>query len=138
MRSRSFGLLCILLFVTAMLGLASRAFPNELPRVISTFGGDTLWAATLYWFLALIFRKGTPHSISIFSMFVSFSVELSQLYRAPWVNGLRETQIGGLVLGHGFLWSDLLCYVVGVLMAATVDSVLLYKDPNNGNHVDSS
>ena len=41
-------------------------------------------------------------------------VEISQLYHAPWIDALRQTTLGGLILGFGFLWSDLVCYTVGV------------------------
>jgi uncharacterized membrane protein len=42
------------------------------------------------------------------------AVELSQLYRAPWIGGLRQVRLAALVLGHGFRWSDLVCYCVGI------------------------
>ena len=34
-------------------------------------------------------------------------VEESQLYHASWIDSIRGTTLGALVLGHGFLWSDL-------------------------------
>ncbi len=43
-----------------------------------------------------------------------FAVEFSQLYQAEWIIMIRQTKIGGLILGYGFLWSDLLCYAAGV------------------------
>lgn len=46
------------------------------------------------------------------------ATELSQLYHAPWIDDLRATRLGGLVLGFGFLWSDLVAYTIGVLGAA--------------------
>ena len=45
---------------------------------------------------------------------LSFAVEFSQLYQAGWINAVRETHLGALVLGRGFLWSDLACYTAGV------------------------
>ena len=46
-------------------------------------------------------------------MILSIAVELSQLYHAPWIDSIRQTTLGGLILGFGFLWSDLACYAVG-------------------------
>jgi len=43
-------------------------------------------------------------------------VECSQLYRAEWIDGLRATRLGGLVLGRGWVATDLICYAVGVGM----------------------
>jgi hypothetical protein len=39
----------------------------------------------------------------------AWAIELSQLYHAPGIEALRHTRLGGLVLGFGFLWSDLVC-----------------------------
>ena len=43
--------------------------------------------------------------------------ELLQLYHAPWIESIRQTRIGGLILGFGFLWSDIICYAVGIVIA---------------------
>lgn len=53
-----------------------------------------------------------------------FAIEFSQLYKAPWINELRHTLFGRLVLGEGFLWSDLLCYVVGIGIGILVDKLI--------------
>ena len=52
---------------------------------------------------------------------VPFTVEVSQLYHTPLLDAVRQTTPGALVLGQGFLWSDLVCYVVGAGAAARVD-----------------
>lgn len=48
------------------------------------------------------------------SLALAFLVEISHLYHAPWIDLIRQTTLGGLVLGFGFLWSDLVCYSVGI------------------------
>lgn len=40
---------------------------------------------------------------------------------APWIHNLRRTSPGALVLGYGFLWSDVACYTVGVALSVTVE-----------------
>ena len=55
---------------------------------------------------------------------LSYLIEISQLYHAPWIDAIRATALGGLVLGFGFLWSDILCYTVGVLLGIIVDGLL--------------
>jgi hypothetical protein len=47
---------------------------------------------------------------------------VSQLHHAPWIDAIRNTRPGALVLGYGFLWSDLACYVAGVAIAAGVEA----------------
>ena len=44
----------------------------------------------------------------------SVAVELSQLYHASWIDSIRHTTLGGLILGFDFVWSDLACYALGV------------------------
>ncbi len=44
----------------------------------------------------------------------AFVIEFAQLYQAPWINAIRATTLGHLVLGTGFQWWDLLAYAVGV------------------------
>ena len=52
---------------------------------------------------------------------IAFLVELSQLLRWEWLEAVRDTRPGALALGHGFLWTDLACYAVGVLGAVLAD-----------------
>ena len=49
-----------------------------------------------------------------------YGIEISQLYQAPWIDATRATRLGGLVLGHGFLWSDMVCYSVGIGVGALI------------------
>ena len=67
--------------------------------------------------------------IAVATLALAFAVEASQLYQADWINAVRDTPIGALVLGRGFLRSDLVCYTAGVgtgwlaeLVAAAVRS----------------
>ena len=39
----------------------------------------------------------------------------------PWIDSIRHTTLGGLVLGFGFLWSDLACYAAGVGLGVTIE-----------------
>ena len=41
-------------------------------------------------------------------------MEFSQLYQAEWIDQIRATRVGGLVLGRGWVATDLICYAVGV------------------------
>jgi hypothetical protein len=48
---------------------------------------------------------------------------LLRLYHASWIDSLRDTTFGGLVLGFEFVWSDLVCYTVGIVFGAIIDRV---------------
>lgn len=60
----------------------------------------------------------------VLALVFSYLIEISQLYHAPWIDAIRATALGGLVLGFCFLWSDILCYTVGVLLGIIVDGLL--------------
>lgn len=114
-----------LVLLTIAAGLASRRFPAVQPALIARYAGDTLWAAMVFWGLALIFSRARTIVLAIGAVGFAWCVELSQLYHAPWLDALRSTRLGALALGEGFVWSDLGCYVVGVALAACCDVALL-------------
>ena len=106
---------------TIALGLASRRFGTSLPDVVRLYAGDTVWAATAYFVAATVAPRARIAALAAGALLFAFAVEGSQLYHAPWIDGVRSTRPGALVLGHGFLWSDLVCYTVGVAVAALAD-----------------
>lgn len=116
-RIRTTGLLAL----TIALGLASRRFPMWQPVWVATYAGDVLWATMVYWWLALIAPGARTVVLAGCSLAIAWGVEFSQLLHAPWFDSLRATTPGALVLGQGFLWSDLVCYTVGVMLAVAVD-----------------
>lgn len=122
-RRRPIGLLAAL---TVVLGLLSRA-DLPLPSLIAAYGGDTLYA-TLAFFLVALLRPAWPTwAIGLSALLGCFAIELSQLLHSPWLDALRRTLPGRLVLGSGFLLSDLACYAAGVLLGALVDRLLLRR-----------
>ena len=107
--------------IVIALGLASRRFRGELPTFIGTYSGDTLWALMMYLFVSTVVPGRTILTRAIIAMAISTLVEISQLYHAPWIDAIRHTTLGGLVLGFGFLWSDLVCYAVGITVGALIE-----------------
>ncbi|QDT75835.1 ribosomal maturation YjgA family protein [Lacipirellula limnantheis] len=122
--ARSRLLYAPLLLLSIALGLASRRYAAALPSFISAYAGDALWAAMVFWIAALLFPLARTRILASAALGISVAVELSQIYHAPWIDDLRAARLGALALGHGFLWSDLLCYAAGVAAAAAVDLVL--------------
>jgi hypothetical protein len=102
------------------LGLASR-LGAHLPAVVTAYAGDALWALALFLVLGVIWPRAATRSRGAAALAVSFAVEASQLYHAPWIDAIRSTPPWGLLLGFGFLWSDLVCYTVGVAVGAAID-----------------
>ena len=117
----------ILIIITIILGLLSRKV-SGLPHVISTYSGDVLWAMMVFFIIAFIFNKKSTIFIISWAIIFSYSIEISQLYHAPWIDSIRNTTLGALVLGFGFLWSDLFCYTVGIIIGAIIDRLINYKN----------
>ncbi len=119
-RPRPLYALAIVLVIAA--GLASRSsVVSRLPDFIATYSGDALWALTVFLVLGFVFQKASTLNIFMAAAAISFAVEFSQLYQASWIIQLRQTLPGKLLLGAGFLKSDLLCYVVGIATGAIVE-----------------
>src|SRR5882762_2704821 len=102
----------VLIIFIIISGLLSRHF-----SFIPLFIGDILWALMVYFIVRFLFINKAVKFIVIGSLLFCYAIEFSQLYKAPWINSLRHTLFGRLVLGEGFLWSDLLCYIVGIGIA---------------------
>ncbi len=60
--------------------------------------------------------------------------EALQLYHAPWIEAIRQTRVGGLILGFGFLWSDIICYAIGIVIAYVMVVLIekLVKEKQSG------
>ncbi|MBB4637230.1 DUF2809 domain-containing protein [Longimicrobium terrae] len=123
-RPRSRLLYLLLTLATISLGLAARQMRASLPSFINPYLGDVLWAAMVFFLIAALRPAASTRWIAIAAAAFSLTIELSQLYHAPWIDGIRHTRLGGLVLGFGFLWSDLVCYAAGILLAAAADRAL--------------
>jgi Protein of unknown function (DUF2809) len=111
----------ILIALLCLLGIGSRRSPYILPGFIATYAGDTLWALAAFLGIGLVLPRASTRTIAYLAMSFSVAVEISQLYEAPWIDLIRQTTLGGLILGFGFLWSDLACYAVGVGFGVMVD-----------------
>lgn len=114
----------LLIVLTVLAGLASRRFNSILPLWTTLYLGDALWALMVFFGFAFIFKRKSTLWVAVVAIVFSFSIEISQLYHAPWIDAIRQTRIGGLILGFGFLWSDLLCYTAGVVFGILVDLYL--------------
>jgi hypothetical protein len=115
----------ILIALVCLLGIGSRRYAHVLPEFIAAFVGDTLWALAAYLGIGLIIPRASTWTVACLAMAFSVAIELSQLYHAHWIDSIRHTTLGGLILGFGFLWSDLACYAVGVGIGVIVEWIAL-------------
>jgi hypothetical protein len=109
------------------LGLASRRFPSLSPGFLGKYPGDALWALMVFLGWGLLKPRASTRHLATFALIVSWLVEFSQLYQAPWLNSVRGTTLGHLVLGAAFSWLDLAAYAAGVLAGVVVDKWVLAR-----------
>lgn len=122
----------IIYFFTALLtvfcGLLVRAKRAWLPEYINFWLGDALYAFMIYYLVSVLPLKLRAKTKFTLAFLLCCCVELSQLYQAEWINMVRHTLPGRLILGSGFLWSDIAAYLTGVAAACCVD--ILWLSPN--------
>lgn len=103
--------------VIIAIGIIARMF-SSIPGSV----GDVLYAAVVFFILRSILMSSTRLVLAVVTLLLCYAVEFSNLIDISWLNDFRETTLGKLSLGSGFLWSDLWAYLVGIIVAWTIDS----------------
>ena len=106
----------IITIFVVLLGILSRT-----AHAIPLFIGDVFYAVMVYFGCRMIFINGNNLQKILFPLVICYLIELQQLYNAAWINAIRNTTLGHYILGQGFLWSDLVCYAIGVAVAFLID-----------------
>jgi hypothetical protein len=106
----------LLTLVVIILGLASRKFASLLPLFVNLYVGDSLWALMIFCCVGVIFPKAKIWQNSLITIIFCYFIEISQLYHSAWIDELRQNRLAALILGRGFLWSDLVCYTAGIIL----------------------
>ena len=115
----------VLIIATIGLGLVSRA--DFIPKLIYPFFGDILYSLMIFFIIGFIFKDFSSLKIALISIGICYIIELSQFYEANWIVEIRNNKLGGLILGYGFLWSDLISYLVGGVLGLSIEFFILKK-----------
>jgi hypothetical protein len=118
-RSRPLYIILSVLVIAAGLLWRSRFLP--LPSFLTKYGGDALWALLIFVGLGFVFNKASTQRLAFGALCFSWAVEFSQLYHAPWIDMIRSTLPGRLILGSTFNWPDLPAYAFGIAIGAVVE-----------------
>jgi glycopeptide antibiotics resistance protein len=68
-----------------------------------------------------VFINWSIKKVAVIGILFSFVVEVSQLYHADWIDKIRGTFLGGIILGSSFVWSDLIAYLCGIGFGIIID-----------------
>ena len=102
------------------LGLGVRVV--RLPGDVGGPLGDVLWAVELYLVLRTLAPQLPVRRSAALCLLLATLDEASQAIHTPWLDAIRATTLGHLVLGRGFVWLDLLWYALGTGAAWALDA----------------
>jgi hypothetical protein len=108
-------------------GLPARMIQDRLPTWYTLYFGDYLWAMLLFFLFALMLRSMSTFNVVIVTLLFACLIEISQLFQPDWLEYLRSIKLFALVLGHGFLWSDIAAYTLGICTGALLEHFLFLK-----------
>ncbi len=113
--------------VTIVLGLSTRSPALDLPQFFHVYVGDFLWAVMVYFGVCLITPNWRFRRQIAAALLFSYGIEFLQFYHADWIDSIRATTIGGLVLGFGFRVSDLVAYTLGIGVGALINRYVFLR-----------
>lgn len=116
----------ILIISTIAIGLLSRT-TGLTPKLIYPYLGDFLYAVMCFFIVGFLFPKTPSFKVAVISILICFAIECFQLYQADWIVNIRNTRIGALILGSGFLWSDMLSYTFGGFLGYVLEYFIYQK-----------
>lgn len=118
----------LIMALLVAIGLPARsAFAEKLPYWYTQYFGDYLWAMMLFFGFALILRKMGTLKVAIVTILFTYIIEITQLFHPQWLEDIRNIKIFGLILGYGFLWSDIVAYTLGISTGALIERFLLQR-----------
>lgn len=103
--------------VVVGLGLLSRSDAAGLPWAVAKYAGDGLWGLVVFLGLGLLLPRAPTDRAAVLAAAFAVGVEAAQLVHPAWLDAVRRTLPGGLVLGTPasvFAWADILAYLVGI------------------------
>ena len=115
----------ITILLVLILGILSRKILG-----IPLFIGDVLYAVLIYFGFRFFIIDSKKSTSLLLSLLFCFGIEILQLVQIDWLIAIRKNTLGHYILGEGFLWLDLLCYVVGTLLAYYLDKLFLSSRVN--------
>ncbi len=127
MISRNRPTYALLAALTIGVGLASRHFAFLLPPWTAKNAGDVLYAVMVYWLLGVCLPRLAPARTALAAGLFCFGIEFLKFSNAPWLIAARHNRFGALVFGSGFHVSNLVCYIIGVLLALALETLILAR-----------
>ncbi len=112
-------------------GLLWRSGLLPLSPSVAKYGGDALWALMVFLGCGVLFPKASALKLALIALGFAWGIEFLQLYHVPWIDSIRGTLPGRLILGSTFNPPDLVAYAVGIALGAVAESASHRTRPQN-------
>ena len=123
-RPRPLAISLVLMATTVVAGLAVRFAHLGLAFSVVKYGGSGLWAVMIYWLCSTL-RPSWPSTWNVaISGVLGTAVEFLKLYDPPWLDTVRRTLPGIIILGRIFNWRDIATYWIAISLAAGLDLLI--------------
>jgi hypothetical protein len=104
------------------LGLLSRRCPHLLPAALGKYPGDALWALVVFCGIGFLRPRWPTALAGVAAFMFACTVEFAKWYQAAWIESVRATLPGRLVLGSVFSWKNIVAYATGILIGWVVEA----------------
>jgi hypothetical protein len=102
-----------------------------MPGLVRTYGGDVLSATCIFFGVRYVAHRRTLAQCAAIGFIICVLIELQQLYTGTWLVHLRDDTPLGILLGHGFLRSDIACYAVGTSIGVAISCTVELTETNH-------
>ena len=96
----------VLLFVEILIGKFAHGWVRGTV-------GDILVIPLIYCLVRIVFPRALPRLLPCLMCCVGFLAEFLQYIKLYEMLGFAPGSLGAIILGTGFSWSDMLCYMAG-------------------------
>ncbi|NET44044.1 DUF2809 domain-containing protein [Okeania sp. SIO2B3] len=103
----------ICLIFTVILGFATKFYEGLFSEWLNNSFSSIFYEA--FWIFLVIFLRPRlkPGLVAFWVFIITCFLEFMQLWKAPFLQAIRATLIGRLLLGNTFVWWDFLYYILG-------------------------
>ena len=98
------------------IGLASKFYQGPLAFWVNNSFSSLFYE--MFWIFLVIFiwLRLSPGWVAFWVFIVTSALEFMQLWKPPFLQAIRSTLIGRLLLGTTFVWGDFLYYLIGCVL----------------------
>jgi hypothetical protein len=114
----------VLIALVIAAGVLWRSGLLPLSSFQAKYGGVALWALVVFLGVGFVFCRSSITRVGLAALCIAWCVEALQLYHAPWIDGIRATRLGAMVLGSTFNAPDLIAYAVGIAVGVMAEFVI--------------